>query len=221
MKLFTKKELLPFAIIVLVVLVGIVLHSSLPERVPSHWNAKGEIDAWSSKDFSVIFLPLVILGIYLLMTFIPLIDPLRKNYEKFALPYFCFRTVFVLFFALLYFYTLWTALGGQANINHLMLPAFSFLFIVIGAFLPHIKKNYFVGIRTPWTLHSEEVWNETHKVAGKLFIAAGIVSLSGFLFSEYSFHIFMTAVLGAALGSVFYSYFVFRRMGEFNKNNNN
>jgi uncharacterized membrane protein len=220
MKIFTKKEVLPIALIILTFMVGVLLYPDLPERMPTHWNAQGEIDAWSGKNFAVFFLPIVILATYLLITFIPLIDPLKRNYPKFYFPYFCFRTVLVVFFVLLYFYTLWAALGTKLNINFLIIPAFSVLFIVIGLFLPKVKKNYFVGIRTPWTIHSEEVWDKTHQFGGKFFIAGGIIALISLLFPKYSLSIFITAVLLAAFIPVIYSYFAFRKIGGFNKEEN-
>ena len=103
MKIFTKKEILPISLIVLAFIVGMYLYPSLPDKVPSHWNAQGEIDSWRSKDFAVLFFPILILAIYLLMIFVPLIDPLKKNYPSFAKAYFFFRTLFVLFFVTFFF----------------------------------------------------------------------------------------------------------------------
>jgi len=220
MKIITKKEVLPIALIVLAFMIGALLYPDLPEIMPTHWNAQGEVDAWSSKNFAIFFLPSLILAIYFLITFIPLIDPLRRNYPKFALPYFWFRTVLVIFFVLVYFYALWAALGTKLNINFFIIPAFSVLFIVIGLFLPKVKKNYFVGIRTPWTIHSEEVWDKTHQFGGKFFIAGGIIALVSLLFPKYYFPIFITAILLAAFIPVIYSYFAFRKIGGFNKEGN-
>jgi len=220
MKIITKKEALPIALIILAFIVGALLYPDLPERMPTHWNAQGEVDAWSGKNFAVFFLPSLILAIYSLITFIPLIDPLRRNYPKFALPYFWFRTVLVVFFVLLYFYTIWAALGTKLNINFFIIPAFSVLFIVIGIFLPKVKKNYFVGIRTPWTIHSEEVWDKTHQFGGKFFIAGGIIALVSLLFPKYYFPIFITAILLAAFIPVIYSYFAFRKIEGFDKEGN-
>ncbi len=213
--ILSKKEVFPLTIIIVCFVVGFYLYPQLPEQVPSHWNAQGEIDDWAGKNFTVLFFPSLTLVIYLLMTFIPLIDPLRRNYHKFAIPYFFFRLTLVLFFCLLYLYTLYSGLGFNININYFIIPAISLLFIIIGAFLPKIKKNYFVGIRTPWTIHSEEVWDKTHKVAGKLYILAGLISLVGLLFINQAIFIFITAIILAALISVIYSYLVFRKIGGF------
>lgn len=216
MKFFTKKEIIPIFLIILAFFVGVYLYPQLPERVPSHWNAQGEIDAWSSKNFAVFFFPAITLGIYLLITFIPLIDPLKKNYSKFAIPYFWFRMLFVVFFVLLYLYTLRAAFGTKINIRYFIVPIISIFFILLGIFLPRVKKNYFVGIRTPWTIHSEKTWDKTHKFAGKVFIAAGIIILLELILPKYTFLIFIIVVLLAALVPMIYSYFVFRKIGGFN-----
>lgn len=217
MKIITKKELLPVILIFSALAVGFFLYPELPDKIPAHWNAEGEIDAWSNKNFGVFFFPIMTLGVYLLMTFIPLIDPLRKNYSKFVTPYFWFRTVFVLFFVLMYLYTLMAAFGTRLDINYFIVPAISGLFVFIGIFLPKIKKNYFVGIRTPWTIHSEEVWDKTHKFSGKLFVIAGVVGFLSVFFPKYSFIVFISAIVSAALISVVYSYYIFRKVGGFNQ----
>ncbi|MFH1841464.1 MAG: SdpI family protein [Candidatus Nealsonbacteria bacterium] len=222
--LFTKKEFLPIFLIILAFIVGFYLYPQLPEKIPSHWNAKGEIDSWSNRNFGVLFFPGITLAVYLFMLFIPLIDPLKKNYQKFSIPYYWFRVIFVVFFVSLYFYTLYAALGTNFNINYFIIPAISILFVVLGIFMPKIKKNYFVGIRTPWTLHSEEVWNVTHKFSGKIFITAGLISCLGLFFSEYTFLIVMAAILSAAFISVIYSYFAFKKIEGLNnkvENKNN
>lgn len=168
MRDFNKKEILPIALILIAFFAGIYLYSQLPERIPSHWNIRGEIDSWAGKNFGIFFIPVITLAIYLLTVFIPLIDPLRKNYSKFSSAYFWFRTVLVAFFVLLHFYILSAALGVKINTNYFMLSSFSCFFILLGLFLPKIKNNYFVGIRTPWTLHSEKVWEKTTSSAEKL-----------------------------------------------------
>lgn len=214
MKFITKKELLPLFLIIAAFMTGIYLYPKLSDFVPSHWNSQGEIDAYSGKTFAVFFFPILTFVIYLMMTFMPLIDPLRKNYLSFAVSYFWFRTAFVVFLLALYLFTIFTAVGFEMNIIYFILPLLSVLFIFIGFFLPKVKKNYFVGIRTPWTLHSEAVWDDTHKVSGKIFMTAGIISLIGLLFPAFAFSIFLTAVVVAGVSSVAYSYFSFKKHAD-------
>lgn len=209
MKIFTKKELLPLALILFSFIFGIYFYPSLPGQVATHWNIQGEVDGWSGRNFAVFFLPSLTLFTYLLMLFIPLIDPLRKNYLYFNRAYFWFRVLLVGFLSFLHFFILTAGLGVEMNINLFLVPAYAVLFVFIGLFLPKIKKNYFVGIRTPWTLHSEEVWDKTHRLAGKLFIASGLVILSGLVFPDYVFWFLLISVVITVVGSAGYSYFVY------------
>ena len=215
MKIFTKREIIPIVLIVLAFILGFYLYPKLPDQIPGHWDYKGEVDAYTSKNFAIFFYPSITLGLYLLLTFIPLIDPLRKNYNSFSRYYFLFRLIFVCFFLTLYFYSLWAGFGTEININYFVVPLFSFLFIFLGLFMPKIKKNYFVGIRNPWTIHSEKVWTKTHQFSGKLFIGAGIISILSLLVPLYSFFIFLFAVILAAIIANVYSYLVFRKIEKF------
>jgi len=219
MKIFTKKEIIPLLLIVsmFILAVSFFLTPCVPEKLPSHWNAQGEIDDYGSKNFVLFFFPALTLGIYLLMTFLPLIDPLRRNYQKFVLPYFFIRLVIVLFLAFLYFYTLFSALGKVPDIRFLIIPALSLLFIVIGYFLPQVKRNYFLGLRTPWTLNNDKVWEKTHKIGGKVFMLTGFLSLFSIFFADYSLLIFLIIVLLGAFFSFPYSYYIYRKMGLFKK----
>lgn len=216
--MFTKKEILPIFVMLAAIAFSFYVYPSLPEQVPSHWNEHGEIDAYSGKTFAVFFFPGLTLGIYLLMIFLPRLDPLRKNYPSFAVPYYWIRTMLVIFLSSLYLFTLWTALGGDLNINYFILPAMSLLFIVIGALLPKIKKNYFVGIRTPWTLASEETWRRTHVFGGKLFILAGAVTLLSSFFERPLF-VSLSAVIAAVIIVFAYSYLIYKKVEGFKNNN--
>ncbi len=208
-RLFSFSEALPLAIILISFIVGFALYVRLPEKLPSHWGISGNIDSWIDKNLGVLIFPAFTLIVYLLMIFLPLVDPLKENYLKFLKPYFWFRTATVLFLCLLYFYSLWVALGGELNIIYFMVPVLSLYIVLLGFFLPKVKRNYFVGIRTPWTIHSEEVWNETHKFGERAFVAAGILSLFSVLVPDYSFFIFISFVILAVCATTVYSYYSF------------
>lgn len=214
--MFKKREILPILIIVLVAVLGFIFYPLLPEEVPNHWNARGEVDAYASKEFFVIFYSSLTLAVYLLMSLIPKIDPLKKNYLKFENVYFWTKVSLVVFFSLMYVFTLFFSLGKiSLNINFFIIPLISLLYIILGMFLPKIKRNYFFGIKTPWTLNSEEVWDKTHAFSGKLFIVFGLISLSGILFkNNASALVFLISILIAALGSVLYSYIIFRKLDK-------
>jgi uncharacterized membrane protein len=92
-----------------------------------------------------------------------------------------------------------------------MTPAISLLFILMGLYLPQVKKNYFVGIKTPWTLASEESWNKTHALGGKLFVLAGLITLLGLFFSDKAVCIMLAAVALAVIISFVYSYIIYKK----------
>lgn len=214
---FTKKEIIPIFLILLMVAAGIGLFRMpcLPDRMPSHWNAQGEIDGYSGKGFALFFSPALAVALYLLMFFLPRIDPFRRNYKKFERPYYFIRLFLVAFLFLLYFYTISAALGFKFNIIYFMIPALSLLFLGLGAVMPKIKRNYFVGFRTPWTLQSDEVWTQTHEFAGKAFMAAAVVSFFSIFFGKHAFWVFFIVIIVGALAPLAYSYVIYRRLGLF------
>lgn len=219
MKLFDKKEIIPLFVILIMLLVGAAFYNSgcLPDKLPTHWNIKGEVDGYGSKGFVLLFFPLLTLALYVLMLLVPLIDPLRKNYQKFKKAYFFIRLLLILFFAALYFYTFLAAMGTRLGIKYFMIPLLSLLFIGLGEALPQIKRNYFAGIRTPWTLNSDIVWQKTHQFAGKTFMAAGLVSLLALFTGQFAFWVFMVIIIAGALLPVAYSYWIYRQLGLFKK----
>ncbi len=210
----TKKEIAPIVVIIIMAIFAASLYTApCISRVPTHWNAQGQIDGWSSKTFAALFFPLLTIAIYLLMLVLPKIDPLKENYQYFEKQYYFIRLILVLFMAGIYIFTFFSAMGFRFNIMYFMVPFLSALFVVLGIFLPKLKKNYFVGIRTPWTLQSDEVWIKTHKFGAKCFIAAGVLGLfTVFLKSELAFWVFIIVMIIAALLPVVYSYFIYRKL---------
>lgn len=216
---FSKKEIAPLFVIFLMLVAVFVFYSSpcLPDQLPIHWNASGEIDDWANKNFVILFFPVLTLGLYLLLTFLPLVDPFRENYKKFVLPYFLIRLFLVLLFAFFYFYTLWATLGYAPKINFLIIPLFSLFVVILGFIMPKLKRNFFVGIRSPWTLQSDVVWDKTHQFAKKTMMATGILCFFTMLLGDYGFVVFTILILFGALSPVFYSYFIYKKLKLFNK----
>lgn len=196
MKLYTKKEILPIVLILIIMAVGLYFWPQLPDRVPSHWNINGQIDGWSSRNFAVFFFPALIAGLYVLLSFLPLMDPLRKNIELFAEAYWGFKVIFILFMGGLYLLTLWVGLGHQVDVSRAVIAGIGILFLFVGWMLPKAKRNYMIGIRLPWTLHSDVVWEKTHRLGGKLFIAMAILMfLSIFLPGPDAFGILIGGII--------------------------
>ena len=183
----------------------------LPDRLPTHWNIHGEVDGWGNKFMGLLFMPLLVLGLYLLLLLLPLFDPGKANYQNFQKAYGIIRIVLVAYMAAIYAATLFAAFGNSVNMTTVILPLVGVLFIVLGNFLGKIRPNWFVGIRTPWTLSSQLSWDKTHRLAGWLFILMGLLFFPVALI-QTTWALTAMLVIDAACITwmVVYSYLVYR-----------
>ncbi len=192
--------------------VGAIVYPQLPDKVPSHWNFRGEVDGYSSKFFGAFGIPLMTTGFYVLMVFIPLLDPRFENYSRFAASYNTVRRVTVGFFVLLHIVVLAAALGYDIQMGTIVQAGVSLLFVIIGNSMGRVRHNYFFGIRTPWTLADEGVWRQTHRVGGRLFVLGGFIGLvSTWLpvpFNAWGFGLGMILAGGIPMA---YSYLLYKR----------
>jgi len=207
---FEKRELAVVALIAAMALAAFLVYPAAPETIPVHWNATGKADGFGPK-LSLFAIPCLILFVYALFAAIPFLDPYKKNFQQFKNEYFGLKLGIVLFFAGLYAGMLYYSLVGQFNFNYLMIPLLAGLFYLLGALMPRFKRNFFVGIRTPWTLASETVWDSTHRVGGRLFRAAALLSLAGLLFGDSAVWVAVASILVASLVTVVYSFLKFRK----------
>lgn len=189
-----------------------VIYSTLPEYIPSHWNAAGQIDDTIHKIYywGLMALPL---GIYLLMKFIPLIDPKRKAYQMHAKAYQATLLAVYIMISIFSWLGVLAAKGISLDVSRIALLSMGLLFIVIGNFMPQIRQNYFFGIRTPWTLASEEVWKKTHRVGGYSFTIAGILAICLGLVWKAQFLFIVFMVIGiASIVPTLYAYLLYRKI---------
>lgn len=195
-------------------IIALILYPQLPDRVPSHWNIRGEVDSYLPKFWGVLGVPVLsIWGTYLFMLLAPLVDPKRENYARFGGAYRLLRGGIVSFLVALHVIVLAAALGHDVRVGTLVQVGVSLLIALIGNVMGQVRHNYFVGIRTPWTLASEEVWRRTHRASARVWVAAGLAGLAGALAGPVAgFWILMTALGGAALFSVVYSLVLYRRL---------
>jgi uncharacterized membrane protein len=210
---YTIMSELPMVLLILGSLAaGALLYDSLPDRVPSHWNIRGEIDAYSSRFWGAFGIPLLNAGIYVMMLVTPLIDPRRENYRKFAGAYRVFRTVFVVFMTGVYLLVLASAFGYRIPVDRAVMAGISILFLVMGNYMGQVRHNYFVGFKTPWTLANEQVWQKTHRLGGRLWVAAGAIGLVASLLRGTRGGVLLGISIGAAaIIPMVYSYVEFRR----------
>ncbi len=193
-----------------------VLHTQLPERVPTHWNMHGQADDWGSKWTFTLLMPSVQAGIAGLMLVLPLLGPLRRNMQDFRVIYGRIAVaISLMLFALSVIIGLKTA-GADIPIGTAVAMVLGLSFVVLGNWFGKIRRNFYVGIRTPWTLASDYVWDRTHRLGGRLFVLAGaVVALVAPFVAEWIvFIVLMTCVLGASLWTIVYSYVCYRRHGE-------
>jgi uncharacterized membrane protein len=199
------------ALVILLFAVSAVFYPQLPDKLASHWNAAGQADGYSSKFWGLFLLPIISVAVTLLLVLIPRLDPLKANVEKFKGYYYGFIIVFLLFFFYLHVLTIIFNLGYVLNMTFFLIPAFAAMFYFMGMMVSKAKRNYFIGIRTPWTLASDMVWDKTHALGGKLFKISAIISLIGLLFGQYAIWFMLVPVIIASIVTVVYSYLEFRK----------
>lgn len=194
-------------VILLPVLAGVVLWDTLPEQIPTHWNAAGEIDGWSSKPFAIFGLPLMMLAMHWLCVLGTAADPKKANHSNklIHLVLWIIPIISVVLFALTYV----AALGTEVRMEMVMPLLVGFVLTVVGNYLPKCKQSYTIGIKIPWTLHSEENWNRTHRFAGRLWLVCGLgIMLTAFV---GGFWFFLPIVLVMVLAPTVYSYLLHRK----------
>lgn len=208
-----KKEWYVVVLLILPFIVSMYFWDHLPEIVPTHFNAKGEADGWGPKWINAYLFPLIAVIIYLLILLLPLIDPKKKiqNNQKSISRIRVFTSLFMVG---IYGVIMAKTLGYSINIGTYITAGVGLLILILGNYMNSIKPNYFVGVRTPWTLESPEVWKSTHRFTSKLWTisGAGMIVL-GFIpfFNESPFFI-ITYVLIIAIPPVAYSYILFNKL---------
>lgn len=207
-----KKELhLIFIVLIPLIYLGII-YNSLPVSVPLHWNMEGEIDKEGDKS-TLIYMSLAPLVIYFIFTIIPKVDPknrltsMGKKYEK-------LKNILTAFVSLLIIFVLYQVKNPTIANPKLIVMALGIMYAILGNYLKTIKANYFIGIRTPWTLEDEMVWKGTHILGGKLWFAGGIVIVisSWVIGQEYLLHFFLSITLIISLIPIIYSYILFNNL---------
>ncbi len=191
------------------------IYDQLPNEVPLHWNAQGEADRYGSKLVGALMLPLINLGVYILLLLLPRLDPRKRNYQFFQGPYFYLRIGLAGFFSAIYIASMLQTQGYQIIDGKVIISLVMLLLIFLGNFLKNIRSNYFVGIRTPWTLENPEVWKRTHALGGKLMFYSGILGLIAILFApnaQWYMPIVMSVIVISVLVPVVYSYFVYKQL---------
>ena len=208
----TKTTVILVSLVILIsVVAGIIVYDQLPDLMASHWNANDQVDGYMSKFWVVFMMPLINVGLLVLFLVIPYIDPLKENIAKFRGIFNSFIFVMALFMTYVWSLTvLWNLDAGSFELGSALLPAMGLLFIFVGYMIRTARRNWFIGIRTPWTLSSDHVWKETHRVGGNLFMISGGITILGIFFGVNAVWFVLVPVLGSTVFLYIYSYILYR-----------
>jgi uncharacterized membrane protein len=206
-----KREAPQIALVVAVIAASAIAWPFVEEPVPMHWNARGEVDGWGSRWEALGIMPAVTVGIYLLLAFIPRLDPGRANYDSMAGAYTVIRLSAVALMAVIQCALIAAALGWGSIVGWIIPLSVGAMFVVLGNILGKLRPNYFAGIRTPWTLASVRSWDATHRLGGRVFMVMGVALMLMAVVQEAWFIIASLVAGGIALGwVVVYSYLVWK-----------
>jgi uncharacterized membrane protein len=206
------RKWIPLLIIAVAVIASAVAYPRLPETIPTHWNMDGQPNGWSSRAVGAWLTPVILLAVWVATRIVPKIDPRGANYAKFGGAFDAIIDSLMLFLLGMHILLLRAGLGETAPIQRVVPFGVGILLIVIGNLLPRARSNWFVGIRTPWTLSSDRVWEKTHRFGGHVFVAGGIAIVLGALAMPQRAHtVLLAVVMVCAVAVVAYSYLEWKR----------
>ena len=209
-----RSETIILGIVLLSFVVSVYAYPYLPEQVATHWNASGEVDSYMPKMWGVFILPFALLVLSLVFIFIPRASSLKESIGKFSMVYYEFVGLVIgLMFYLHVLNLLWNY-GFKIDLFQFLAPAFGGLLFVTGTIMQHAKRNWAMGIRTPWTLKSDEVWKKTHKASGTLFKIAGVIAALGIIFPKYTVFLIIVPIFIVAAYTMVYSRREYQKLGK-------
>jgi uncharacterized membrane protein len=205
-----KKEFPYLSIAILPSIYLAYIWNKLPKKVPMHMQLNGEVDRWGNKS-ELLFMIFMLTGFtYLIFLFLPKIDP-KQKLQSMGKKFDSLRLLLTVFMSVLAIYILYS-IQNQNTKPTLVFPLVGLLFAFLGNYMKTMKPNYFMGIRTPWTLENEEVWRKTHLLGGKLWFVGGLVmTLTFFLEPQLQFYTFMSIVAVISIIPIVYSYLEFKK----------
>lgn len=209
-----RTNVLSLLFIAIIIAAAAFLYPSLPEQIPTHWNIQGEVDDYMPKPWGVIVLPLAAILILVTMKLIPVISPKGFRTDPFRNVVNIFTVTLVGFTSGIGLLVLLAASGRNVQMNAMVFGAMGILFIVLGNYMSKVRKNFFIGIRTPWTLASDEVWSRTHRLGGWIFVLIGFfMFLNAFI--QFPQAWLIGAIVILALVPVVYSFVLYRNLEGF------
>lgn len=198
-------------LIVMMFVGGALLYPYLPSEVPMHWNIRGNVDRYMPKNNALWAIPILTSAVFLLFQILPYFDPNKKKYKLFKKEWEIMQTAIIAFFVYIHFLTFYISINPKVQLMPLMFIGLGTLFILLGNYMSKIRQNYFIGIKLPWTLSSEENWNKTHRFASWCFVIAGIITLVEAYFIWYAPFVIFAGIFLAAILPAIYSFLLFKK----------
>jgi len=214
---FKTANLISFLLVLAAFAIAVWFYPRLPDPVPSHWNSAGQIDGYMAKPWGVFILPLTMTGIWIVLAVLPRISPKGYRLDTFQNIYGLIQITFIAALLVITSIALTAATNRHVAINMIIPIVIGLLFVILGNYMGKLRKNFFIGIRTPWTLASDEVWVRTHRLGGWLFVAGGLaIVITGVLAPSAYMPIIMIVIIAvAALVPAAASYVIYRRVEGF------
>ncbi len=211
-----KKEAIIWIILLLPFVYAAITWNKLPEWVPTHFNVNGEADDYSKKAFALLLMPVMNVVIYFILFFVPRIDPRKKNYAFFGSSYQNIRLLIHLFFVGIFIFITQTTSGGKPLQMGGFFSIMFLFFALLGNYMRTVRSNFFVGIRTPWTLSNDVVWRKTHELGGKIWFYSGIIlAVVVFFLSQTAATVVMfSGIFLMVMIPVIYSYLEYRKINR-------
>lgn len=207
-----KKHVFPLGITLLTLVAWLITLPHLPATMPIHWGANGEADGFATKINAMILTVGIMVLIYFIIAFVPRIDPRKENYKYFSKTYNILLNAVLLLFFFVNMSTILQGLGYNVPMSYIAPIMAGLVFIIIGNYLQRVRSNYFMGIRTPWTLSNENVWKKTHRLSGKIFFIGGLLILiSAFLPDGYKSVIMWGSIVLCVAVPYLYSYLAYKK----------
>jgi uncharacterized membrane protein len=212
MKWNFRRDIFVLSLLVLFIIISLYFYTVLPQTVPCHFNADGIANNYSSKTSLICIAISIAISCYILLTFIPMIDPLKKRIESKYDSFLLFRDIAMAFILIILVLTYMSAKEGSLRTD-ILGTAFGLMFILLGNYLPRLPRNFFFGIRSPWTIASETVWVRTHRISGIWFVVAGILLIVLNLL-KVKLHTSLIAVIVPTVlyTAIIYPYFLYKKL---------
>jgi len=207
-----KTTLISIILIIIAIVISVYAYPQLPAKIASHWDINGKVNGYMDKLLGIALIPAIMIILSIFLLFIPRIDPLRKNIESFRTYYNWFIVIFLAYLLAIQTVIILWAFGIQVNILVAISVGIAILFFYLSILLKKSRRNWFIGIRTPWTLSNDKVWKKTHYLGSILFKIIAVLALLGILFPNQFIWLFIIPVLASVAILLVYSYLVYKRL---------